>query len=258
MERRSRGGFNKLEYKKGSATLDAPENNQTNSQDPRNHVVSAVTNGELLNASGVEMIPYYKVRYVDSTNTEKTFVRSTSKYPKHHVAGYTALNAEGLRYVYGLPAYDLYQEDVTYSVVKQAGQVNRVNVGNGGNGDPNYTSGETDKFLRRMELPKYAHSHLLTAIIGPDYVDVTNDGVTPDDLGYWVKFTYKKTSDDYRWRDPYSQAHFNEGWRTDPRDDRGNFSYGKKEMWYLVKAETKSHIATFNIVQRHDGKGVSG
>jgi hypothetical protein len=109
-----------------------------------------------------------------------------------------------------------------------------------------------------MELPKYAHSYLLTSILGPDYVDVTNDGVTRDDQGYWVKFTYQKTTDDYKWRDRYSQTHFQEGCKSDPRDDKGSFVYGKKEIWYLNKAETKSHIAVFTIDgSRTDGKGVA-
>ncbi len=108
-------------------------------------------------------------------------------------------------------------------------------------------------------MPPYAHSYLLTSIVGPDYVDVKNDGVTEDDLGYWVKFTYQRTASGaspYKWRDPFSGAHYQEGWKTDPRDDKGSFVYGEKELWYLARAETKSHIAVFNMDARWDGKGV--
>ncbi|MFM7852665.1 MAG: hypothetical protein ACKO96_12320, partial [Flammeovirgaceae bacterium] len=102
-------------------------------------------------------------------------------------------------------------------------------------------------------------SYLLTSILGPDYVDVGNDGVDDKDLGYWVKFTYQRTATElapFKWRDPFMQAHFQGGWRTDPRDDKGSFVYGEKEMWYLRRAETRSHIAEFTISERFDGKGV--
>lgn len=237
-------------------TTNAPANTPSQSRDSRNQVVSSITNGELVLANGEEILSQYKVDYFDSVGNQQDLIRTGANFPKHHIAGYTALTAEGLRYVYAIPAYNLSQEEVTFSVQKQTGQVSRVNVGDGGNGDPSYTHDGTDNFLRRVQMPKYAHSYLLTSILGPDYVDITSDGVTEDDLGYWVKFTYQKTTDDYRWRDPFSQAHFEEGWRTDPRDDKGTYTYGKKQIWYLRRAETKSHIADFVIQERSDARGV--
>jgi hypothetical protein len=205
----------------------APASTATNQQRKvRNQTIEPYTNEQVL-SGGQEILPHFKVKYLDATGAEQTFNRSS--LPKHHVAGFTALTPEGLRYNYGIPAYNLYQEEVTFTAQKQNGQVDRVNVGNNGQGDPSYGVANTEKYLKRVEMPKYAHSHLLTSILGPDYVDVTNDGVTADDLGYWVKFTYKKTTTDqypYKWRDPYSKAHLQEGWKTDPRDDKGSFVYG--------------------------------
>lgn len=128
------------------------------------------------------------------------------------------------------------------------------------NDEPKYDyPTSVEKYLRRVKTPAYAHSYLLTSILGPDYVDVTGNGVSADDLGYWVKFTYKCTSDQtspFQWRDPFQDAHLQEGWKSDPRDDKGSFVYGTKEIWYLAKAETKSHVATFEMSAREDGKGV--
>ncbi len=75
-----------------------------------------------------------------------------------------------------------------------------------------------------------------------------------------MKFTYRQKAggdSPYQWRDPYSGAHYQEGWKTDPRDDKGSFTYGKKELWYLERAETKSHILKFNTEDRDDGYGVA-
>jgi hypothetical protein len=223
----------------------------------RNQVIQPITNQQLL-LGGQELLSWLKIEYFDQSGNLQTLNRS--EHPKHHIAAFTALTPEGLRYNYGIPAFNLKQEEIVYSVLGQSGQVSRVNVGNAGQEEPHYAYTDTEKFLKRVELPRYTHSHLLTSILGPDYVDVTGDGVTEDDLGYWVKFTYRKTTTDqdrYKWRDPYSQAHLQEGWKTDPRDDKGSFTYGEKEIWYLARAETKSHIAIFEVEEREDGKGVA-
>ncbi len=227
----------------------------------RTNAISSITNGELLNSSNQELLSHFKVRYIDNSNVERDFIRPTDIKEKHHYAGHTALTADGLRYVYAIPAYNTSQEEVVFSTRKLAGEGRtKVNSAGGADPEPDYRISGTDKFLKRTAMPKYAHAHLLTSILGPDYVDVLNDGVTADDLGYWVKFTYKKTTTDaapFKWRDPYSQAHFQEGWKSDPRDDKGSFVYGEKEMWYLARAETKSHVADFTIEVREDGKGVN-
>ena len=59
------------------------------------------------------------------------------------------------------------------------------------------------EFLDKKILPAYAHSWMLTSVVSADYVDVTGNGVTSDDLGYWVDFKYEKTTDSYNWRAPY-------------------------------------------------------
>ncbi len=236
----------------------APSNNQINQErKQRNQVIQPITNEQLLSGNQ-EVISQFKVEYIDASGTTQLYNRSNS--PKHHNAGFTALTPEGLRYTYGIPAYNLYQEEATFSVKKQTDQIARVNVGNNGGDDPKYDHSYTEKFLKKTEMPPYAHSFLLTSIIGPDYVDVTGNGISEEDLGYWVKFTYQKTTtntDRYKWRDPFSKAHFQEGWKTDPRDDKGSFTYGEKELWYLARAETKSHIAIFTMSERQDGRGVA-
>lgn len=246
----------KAKLENANKKYNLPNYNNSQSRIPRNQVISPITNGELVSSTGEVILPEYKIKYRDSLGIEQTFNR-TSPVEKHLIAGYTALSTEGMRYVYGMPAYNLFQEDAIFSVLPKTDAINLVDVSSGADGDPKYNYDGTDKFLKRTQLPKYAHAYLLTSILGPDYVDVTNDGVTSDDLGYWVKFTYQQTTKNYKWRDPYSKAHLNMGWRSDPRDDKGSYVFGVKELWYLAKAETKSHVAEFKISARHDGRDVS-
>jgi hypothetical protein len=247
----------KLAPQSGSAK-NAPSNSSINRErKPRNQVIQSFTNEQLL-ANGKELMSKFKVRYLDQSGTPQEFDRSS--LPGHHTTAFTALTPEGMQYNYGIPAYNLKQEEVTFTADESISGGLRTEVkGSGTNGDPYYAYDGTEKFMKRVEMPRFAHSYLLTSITGPDYVDVTDDGVTEDDLGYWVKFVYQKATTDtdrYKWRDPFYAAHFQEGWKTDPRDNKGSFVYGEKELWYLAQAETKSHIVKFKIEAREDGRGV--
>ncbi|MDQ3536652.1 MAG: hypothetical protein M3421_13610, partial [Bacteroidota bacterium] len=224
----------------------APDNASFNRErKSRNQAIIPITNEQLL-SNGQDVENLFKIRYINAQGNESSFSRGS--LPKHHIAGYTALTPDGLRYNYALPAYNISQEEVVFSAKKLNGPVVKAEVKDGEYGDPFYEQHNSDKYLKRTHIPQYAHSYLLTSIVGPDYVDVTGNGVTSDDLGYWVKFTYQNITtpnDRYQWRDPFSHAHFVEGFKTDTRDDKGTFTYGTKELWYLSKAETKSHIAKF-------------
>ncbi|MGL4596101.1 MAG: hypothetical protein ACRCYO_01155, partial [Bacteroidia bacterium] len=94
---------------------------------------------------------------------------------------------------------------------------------------------------------------MLTAVVSADYIDLSNNGPTDDDYGYWVKFNYEKKSDDYHWRVPYEEAAFNPGAVDNKNDDKGSILYGEKELFYLSSIETKTHIAVFGTSARQDG-----
>ncbi|MBK9288485.1 MAG: hypothetical protein IPN38_12565 [Flavobacteriales bacterium] len=56
----------------------------------------------------------------------------------------------------------------------------------------------------------YATSHLLTSIQDPDYLDLTNNGPSLDDLGGFTIFRYTQqfgSSDKERWRELVQLAH---------------------------------------------------
>jgi hypothetical protein len=184
----------------------------------------------------------------------------------NHIAGFVVLNPAGLRYVYALPAYNTVQKEVQFSTNRtdalnnlssDAGivKIKTENIG-GYNEEVAHKVGKSEHYLNRSSTPPYAHSYLLTSIVGQDYVDSDGiEGPSEGDLGYWVKFTYQNTEDDYKWRAPFVGASYGRGFHTDLWDDKGSYMYGSKEVWYLKKAETRSHVAVFELNEREDGRG---
>ena len=43
---------------------------------------------------------------------------------------------------------------------------------------------------------------------------------------------------------------------SDPTDDKANYIYGEKEIWYAHSIESKTMVAQFILKDRHDGFGV--
>jgi hypothetical protein len=149
------------------------------------------------------------------------------------VGGYMIKNESGVTYHYSLPAYsyDEYMKSENTESFKEE-------------------KGDSYNILQKPE--KYAYTWYLTALTGPDYVDVNNNNLVDDeDWGYWVSFDYGKWTDSYTWRNPSEGAH---------RDIDGefqNFASGKKEVYYLDAIRTATHTALFVKKLRKDGKGVS-
>lgn len=175
----------------------------------------------------------------------------------NHISEVDVLNPDGKRYVYGIPVYNLEQKELSFATDNTRGTASTGQTGyvDGTDNTTNNTNGK-DGFFSKEQMPAYAHSFLLTAILSNDYVDVTGDGVTDDDLGDAVKFNYTKTAgidNPVGWRAPYNDsASYTEGFRTYSRDDKGHYIYGTKELWYLNSIESKTMIATFTLEHRSD------
>ncbi|BDD05646.1 hypothetical protein [Aureibacter tunicatorum] len=215
----------------------------SNERQQRSQIVQSFTNKQIKDGSKV----YHNLLKINELN------RSHSHYKDDHIAGFIATKPDGLRYVYALPAYNKEEVQHLYTIngdnppYLDRSKDDRVRVGEG-------SKKYTNKYKSKKTMPGYAHSYLLTSIVGPDYVDLKNDGVTPDDLGYWVKFTYDKKAEDYVWKSPFVGAGYEKGNLSDVGDDMVSYVQGKKEVWYLSRAETKSHIADFVMSTREDGK----
>lgn len=122
--------------------------------------------------------------------------------------------------------------------------------------------------IEKPTASSYAVSWKLTAITGADFIDTAPFGVINDsDLGYWVKFTYKKWSANFDWQMPYYDGtknfgeveeyirQYRETYKNVPDNptasqfgeftDEVNISKGTTEVYYLETIETASHTAIF-------------
>ncbi|MGZ3890285.1 MAG: hypothetical protein ACXVI9_07255, partial [Mucilaginibacter sp.] len=188
--------------------------------------------------------------------------RVDSYHQAQHISELTVTDDGGKRMVYGIPVYNTLQDEYTfavgdtgknYSVI--AGTHNQVQT-------PTVVATPTtstlgiDNYYQKEHKPAYATSFLLTAVLSPDYVDKTGNGISDDDLGTAIKFNYAKLPYTYKWRTPYQNATLNKGLLADPDDDKGSIVYGEKEVWYVSSIESKTKIAYFITQNRRDALGV--
>lgn len=189
----------------------------------------------------------------------------------NHISEITVTNPAGQRYVYGVPVYNVYQEEVTFNVSDKKKQLSadaykalrnsgETGIESGDNSTGNQKG--RDNYYSKETTPPYATSFLLSGILSPDYIDRTGDGISDDDLGTAVKFNYSLQKDLYQWRAPYGQnmANYNEGFLVDGKDDKASYVYGQREVWYLHSIESKNMVAIFELdaLPRQDAIGVAG
>lgn len=173
-----------------------------------------------------------------------------SAYGKnHHTAGMKILNEDGSLYVYGDAVYNTQKLEETYDVSGSTGNIRTGLVANGIN-----PSAKSDKFYNSVGTPAYAHSYLLTSILSSDYEDIDNNGPSSNDLGGFTLFQYSTPNSNFYWRIPYdkNQATYNQVLNTKKVNKRGNVISGTKELKYLDRIVTKTHVAFFDIDDRLD------
>lgn len=239
---------------------------QRSKREVRNTTFSYLTAKEAANHGLEKTIKDYNPDSLSfgSCNTggiRNSFQRTGSYRKSHHISEITVTGDDGKRSVYGIPVYNTYQEEVSFSVpqnlsLRKKGLINYQNGVDNSFGNKN----GLENYYSREITPSYATSYLLTAILSSDYVDVTHNGVTDDDLGTAVKFNYSKLPSLFKWRTPYAfgkdTANYNEGFMSDALDDKANYVYGEKEVWFLHSIESKTMIAQFVTEDRDDGLGV--
>jgi hypothetical protein len=208
---------------------------------------------------------YNNTTVLEASNLKFNVIPRVSEYRKsNHISQINVTEADGKRYVYGIPVYNKVQKDFTFSVGGSA-TVDQNNLVSYNSADKTSSSPYLDKsssnnvdgYLQITETPAYAHSFLLSGLLSPDYVDVTGDGITEDDLGNAVKFNYTKIDELYKWRSPHTSvnlATFNNGSRTNQKDNKGMITYGERESWYTHSIESKTMVAIFTLGARKDGK----
>lgn len=234
---------------------------------PRNTGVLPITNEALIDNNGEEVLKEFNIRYFTPNQANDYWQAPGAGLDRqqlqgHHHGGYSILDGSGMRYTYGLPAYNTKHEERIFAITGENHDFCGPNVGfekNSVGTEVDFMYPEnSDQFFHKTVIPEYAHAYLLTSLTGADYVDVTGNGFSDDDLGYWVKFNYIQTADDFQWRAPFQDARFEGGSKATKADDRASFTYGTKENYLLASAETKTHIAVFEISDRADAFGPNG
>ncbi|MBS1525838.1 MAG: hypothetical protein JST19_09340, partial [Bacteroidetes bacterium] len=234
--------------------------------------VSYLTASEAANSGldkQINVYPMYDISNFSLPASNKPAPSSTinrvSSYRKsHHISQMTITDGSGKRMVYGIPVYNISQAEYSFAVgssynkVKQTNNLVQLSVNNPGTPQAsiNHNKG-IDYYYHRQTTPAYASSFLLTAILSPDYVDKTGDGITDDDLGTAIKFNYTKLPNSFKWRAPYQGGTLNKGLLADKDDDKASIVYGEKEIWYLSSIESKTKIAYFITEDRRDALGVT-
>ena len=166
---------------------------------------------------------------------------------------FTIINNDGFKYEFGIPVYQ-YDE---YSEISDNNSAATKTPGD------KFASTSTTDDGSLGNNPFYASEWLLTQITGPDYVDADNSGKANfGDRGYWIKFSYTRTTDNYDFRYPFSFREVPPEYSVSSNHDNASggapiklsnaLQYGRRDVYYLRNVESASHIAVFEISKRQD------
>lgn len=210
-------------------------------------------------------IPSYLGTYFPSiTNIARVGAGASINRKANHISAVEIVDESGVKNVYGIPAYNKHYSEVSFSSgdLTNTGALVEYNAtGPSADNSIGNTRGRSN-YYNKTKIPEFAHSFLLTQVLGPDYVDRTNDGPSIDDVGAYHRINYTRVTESYQWRLPISgkasagstpKAYNNPGFLGTTLDDIGNYSYGEKELWYTHSVEGRNLIAVFILGTRKDG-----
>lgn len=229
-------------------------------RDPRGNLISYFTGDEASQygvASSQQLYSYTSTNgFAGGPDAAKQAVARVDGTRKGHlISEIVQTQTDGRRYVYGLPAMNTSQDEVTFAVASTGSDDGLITYAAGDNSMGN--SKGRDHFFSKTSTPAYAHSFLLTSVLSTDYVDVTGDGPSDDDFGSFTKFNYTLKDASYAWKAPYgdNKAQYDPGFKSDAQDDKASYLSGSREQWNLHSIETKNFVAEFYTSVRDDGRG---
>lgn len=190
-------------------------------------------------------------------------------WPSHHISEVTVTKGDGMRYVFGIPAYNISKREVTFNIEGMAMVDGLVTYSPTEDASFANERGK-DHMYNAQSTPAYAHSYLLTEVLSADYVDNTGNGVSPDDRGKAYKINYSRVHDKFAWRTPIEEdkATFSKGLNSVDNDDKASYVFGEKEIWLTHSIESKNMVAIFflneegrndalGVVNEHGGKNIA-
>lgn len=257
---------NTLNYGSSSQVVSSSTLNGYTNQLTRANQYQPLTVADM--ASPFNSFQRYTLNTFTGTNSA-TVPRNSQHRAGNHLSAIKVVDNSGTRYTYGLPAYNINESTVSFSVEGRTvdSETGLVTYSTGDNSTSNSLG--RSHYFDKTTVPAYAHSFLLTEMLSSDYIDRYSDGPTLDDIGSWYKFNYTQVygaevSPTYKWRFPVAggtagkQAMYSKGVLGSTLDDIGSYTYGEKEIWYVHSVESKNYIAEFYLENREDAYGVSG
>lgn len=223
------------------------------------------TNAEMLDRSVIGCFGEAAKRYRSFSNRENIvgeYMNRNNTAIRDGIGEFSVVRTDGMTYTYGLPVYARGEVNMSYGLYGLSSSNIDHNFLAYKHVHP-YEYASNSNLNGSEAAAPYSSTFLLTEVVSPDYVDRTNNGPTPDDLGGYVMFNYDQTagtfdksgSDNsswYKWRSPYRGTQYGRNSFSDPYDDAGSFSYGYREVYYLESIETKTHKAIFHTSLRKD------
>lgn len=253
----------RIDFSSGNTNI----NNRTG-RAPRSMSVQPVRNIDIRNQSGNSLLNEFNVKFFTSTvvsNYQAGPTQSVYRPENRQNAGFTVLGNNGVRWNYALPVMNKQHREVmashdTHTPGACIKRVDIVTQNGNSEGDENQQIKvkhlRTNEYLEEKKIPEYAHSYLLTSVVGTDYADIDGEpGPSDGDVGYWMKTNYVRTSDNYQWRAPFTGANYNEGQENLEDDNNVSFMWGERENYLPASLETKTHIAYFYVSRRADARG---
>lgn len=196
-------------------------------------------------------------------NLETTVWDDVSLTSHNKIGAIEVTNENGSRYVYGIPAKNSLRKDATFSVeghnIKSLADIDKLTTYSSSDNSSANSKG-IDNFYTSTATPAHAHSWLLTEIVSPDYVDISENGPSWDDIGNYTAFDYSyvpnmatqtPTATPGTLKANYLPGHF-----SNSKDDKASISYYRKDVYFLNTVKTKTHIAVFETSPRNDSRGV--
>ncbi len=225
-----------MDYFETNSSLNFNNDNSLTANKKREaNYIETYTNKEIRDSyagGGVSNIDnFIDAKQYNNQNTEINLDRSDAEtFLDDGIGAYQITTSDGRTYHYSLPVYNY---ESFYKNFKNEND-------------------EDENFFEIQKRTPYATHWLLTAITGPDYIDInTNGKVDENDYGYWVAFDYGKWSDGYVWETP--NGHFNIA-ENDKDDKTYSYAWGRKQVYYLDAIKTRTHTALFVKDLRDDSK----
>lgn len=203
-------------------------------------------------------------RYYNNTGT---YVSPVNRVGAHragnHISAIQVTSTGGSIYSYGIPNYSLISSEVAFSCTGRSVDATTGMVSYSASDASTSNSLGKSQMYDRTDIPAYPTTFLLTSLVSSDYIDITGDGPSIDDIGSYHKFDYVKVYDNYKWRFPVSgyssgspKAIINKGFLSLDSDDIATFTYGEREVYYPKTIKGKNYVAVFVLEDRKDAFGV--